>query len=86
MFFLVTLNGTILQRWLTKADAYAMAERWQGQHGGYHGGSGLTKIKDRRDYLEVKPDHEANKEFNARYQAAKNGERQVVQYEQRIED
>ena len=85
MYYLVTLNGVPLKRWLSKAEAEAMAERWQGSHGGYRGGSGLLKIKDRRDHLEVREDKEANKEFNERYREMKAGNRQVVHYQQRVE-
>lgn len=62
-----------------------MAERWQGSHCSYGGASGLLKIKDRGDHVEVKVDHAANKEFNERYRVAKAGERQTIHYEQRVE-
>ena len=86
MYWLVTLNGVPLKKWMSKQEAEAMAERWQGSHGGYHGGSGLLKIKDRRDHLEVKPDHAANKEFNERYKEMRAGNPQKVVYQQRIDD
>jgi len=85
-YFMVTLNGVPLKRWLSKGEADAMATRWQGSHGGYHGGSGLLKIKDRGDWVEVKPDHEANKEFNERYKTYKAGDPQKVVYQQRVEE
>lgn len=85
MFYKVLWNGRTFQRWLTKRDAYAMAERYQGSHGGYHGGSGMLKIKDLRDHFEVKEDTEANKEFNDRYKVAKAGDPQRVVYEQRVD-
>lgn len=84
-FYQVLLNGVPLKRWLDKAEAEATAERWQGSHGGYHGGSGLLKIKDRRDHVEVCEDLAANKEFEARYKTAKAGDLQRVVYEQRVE-
>ena len=86
MYYLVTLNGVPLKRWLSREEAYAMAERWQGSHGGYHGGSGLLKIKDRRDHLEVKPDHMANREFDERYKEMKAGNPQKVVFTQTVED
>jgi len=84
-YYQVTLNGVPLKRWLDKAEAEAMAERWQGSHGGYRGGSGLLKIADKGDHVEVKEDRGANQEFDERYKVAKAGERQVVNYEQRVE-
>ena len=63
-----------------------MAERWQGQHGGYRGGAGITKIKDRGDWVEVKPDVEANKEFESRYKEYKAGNPQKVVYTQTVDD
>jgi len=84
-YYMVTLNGHPLKRWLEKPEADAMAERWQGSHGGYRGGSGLLRIKDRGDHVEVKEDREANKEFNERYKVAKAGDLQKVHYEQRVE-
>lgn len=85
MYYMVTLNGHPLKRWLDKDEAEAMAERWQGSHGGYKGGYGLLKIKDRGDHVEVKVDREANREFDERMKVAKAGERQVINYEQRVE-
>lgn len=85
-FYMVTLNGHPLKRWLEKAEAEAMAERWQGSRGGYHGGSGLLKQADRGDHVEVRVDREANKEFNERYKVAKAGDLQTVHYEQRAEE
>lgn len=86
MYYMVTLNGHPLKRWMQRAEAEAMAARWQGSHGGYHGGSGLLKTKDRGDWVEVKVDHEANKEFNERYKTFKAGDPQTVIMQQRIED
>lgn len=85
-FYMVTLNGHPLAKGLLKPEAEAMAERWQGSHGGYHGGSGLLKIKDRRDHVEVKLDKQMNQEFAERYKTFKAGDMQKVVYEQRVED
>lgn len=84
-YYQVTVNGVPVRRWMDRQEADAMAERWQGQHGGYRGGSGLLKIKDKGDHVEVKEDRGANKEFDERYKVAKAGDRQVVHYEQRVE-
>lgn len=84
--YMVTVNGVPLKRFLGKQEADAMAERWQGQHGGYHGGQGLLKHKDRGDWVEVKRDTAAEKEVLERYRASLAGERQTVVYHERIED
>lgn len=84
--YMVTVNGVPLKRFLDKQEANAMAERWQGQHGGYHGGQGLLKHKDRGDWVEVKRDTDAEKEVLERYRAALSGDRQTVVYHERIED
>lgn len=81
---MVTLNGHPIAKMLSKPEAEAMAARWQGSHGGYHGGSGLLKIKDRGDWVEVKEDKDATKEFNERYKVMKAGERQTLQFQQRV--
>ena len=86
MFFMVTLNGVPLKRWLSRKEADAMAERWQGSHGGYRGGSGLLKIKDKGDWVQVKEDRESDKEFEARYRDMKAGRPQTVTYQQRVDD
>ena len=82
-YYMVTLNGYALKRWMTKAEAEAMAERWQGSHSG---GKGLLKTKDRGDWVEVKVDTEANKEFEARYKTFKAGDPQTIIMQERIED
>ena len=84
-FYQVLWNGQPFKRWLTKAEAFAIAERYQGSHGGYHGGSGMLKIKERRDQFEVKEDKEANDELNVRYKTYKAGDHQTVQFEQRVD-
>ena len=84
--YMVTVNGVPLKRWLGKSEAMSMAERWQGQHGGYSGGQGLLKHKDRGDWVEVKRDVEAEKEVMERYKASLAGDRQRVVYHERIED
>lgn len=84
--YMVTVNGVPLKRFLGKQEAHAMAERWQGQHGGYAGGQGLLKHKDRGDWVEVKRDMDAEKEVLERYRASLSGNRQTVVYHERTED
>lgn len=83
--YMVTVNGVPLKRWMTKRDAEAMAERWQGQHGGVEGGQGLLKHKDRGDWVEVKRDINAEKEMAERYKTFKAGDPQTIVYNERIE-
>ena len=83
MLWKVTSNGHPLKRWLTREEADVFAERWQGSHSGNRG---LLKHKDRGDWVEVKPDVDANKEFDERYKVAKAGDRQRVIYEQYVQN
>ena len=85
-YWQVTLNGVALRKWMTRAEADAFAERWQGSAGGYRGSSGLLKHKDRGDHVEVKPDVQANREFDERYKVAKAKEPQTVHYTQYVEN
>ena len=82
-FYKVTLNGHPLRLGMTRAEADAMAQRWQGSHAN---GSGLLKIKDRGDWVEVKRDHDAERDWDERYARAKAGDRQVIHYISRKED
>ena len=83
-FWRVTWNGKILrQGFRSKVEAFAMAERWQGQHGG--GSRGLLKHKDLRDYIEVSRDHITERDWDDRVDAAKRYCPQVIHYEQRVE-
>lgn len=84
--YMVTLNGVPLRRWMTRPEADAMAARWQGQHGGYSGGQGLLKHKDRGDWVEVKRDTAAEREFVERYKTLKAGDPQVMLMQERIEN
>jgi hypothetical protein len=83
--YMVTVNGVPFKRWMSKSEAYAFAERWQGQHGGYRGGQGLLKHKDRGDHVEAKRDIEAEKEMLERYKTFKAGDPQTVVYQERVE-
>lgn len=86
MYYMVTLNGVPLKRWMPKEEAYAMAARWQGSHASYGGASGLLKTKDRGDWVEVKVDHAANKEFEDRWKTFKAGDPQTIIMQERVED
>lgn len=69
MFWMVTLNGSPLRRRMTKRDAEAMAERWQGER--YR--KGLLKHADKGDHVEVKEDVASILEFNEQYGRFKEG-------------
>jgi len=81
----VTLNGVTVRGNMFRREAEDMAARWQGSHCDYHGGSGLLKIKDRGDWVEVKRDYDAEKDREERIKVAKAGDRQRIVYEQRID-
>ena len=78
----VTLNGkSVIQRFITsEAEAHRIAERWQGQHGGYYGGAGLLNIKDRGDWVEVKRDLDGEREMDERADEAVRGNPQKIPY------
>lgn len=69
-FFQVTLNGHPLKKRMSKAEAEAMAERWQGTHAN---GRGLLKHKDRGDWVEVSRDAQSEREFDEMYDTLKRG-------------
>ncbi len=81
-YFRVVLNGHTLQRGMSRREADAMAERWQGSHSG---NSGLLRIKDRGDYVEVKHDREMEREFDERIKVAKAGDRQTLIMHERVD-
>ncbi len=74
-WYKVTLDGHPLKQRMTKAAAYAMAERWQGQK--YK--SGLLKGGDKGDWVEVKRDHVSEREFDDDYDRMKRGSLQPVE-------
>lgn len=86
MWWMVVFDGKPLRRWMTRQEADSMAERWQGSHGGYRGGSGLLKLKDRGDWIEVKPDKDADREWEGRLKVMKAGERQTVSFMQTVQE
>lgn len=74
----VTLNGVTVKKMMPRAEADAMAERWQGSHSSYGGSSGLLRIKDRGDHVEVKRDYESEREIEDRIKVWKAGDRQKI--------
>ena len=83
--WMVTLNGVPVRKNMLRREAEDMAARWQGSHCDYRGGSGLLKIKDRGDWVEVKRDTASEKERDERLKVAKVGDRQRLIFEQRID-
>lgn len=82
---MVTLNGIPVRKNMNRREADDMAARWQGSHCDYNGSSGLLKIKDRGDWLEVKRDTESERELATRLAEAKAGNLQTLVFEQRID-
>ena len=80
--FMVTWDGVPLKKAMSRAEADAMAERWQGER--YK--SGLLKHGDKRDHIEVKRDLTTEKEMNDRYRTMKAGDPQTIKMVERIED
>ena len=80
---MVTLNGTPLFRGITdRKDAETKAERWQGER--YK--RGLLKHADKGDHVEVKHDVRMERDFDERYQLAKEGTRQRIIQEEYVND
>ena len=73
-YFKVTLNGHPISKMMSRKDAEAMAERWQGER--YR--KGLLKHKDLGDWVEVKRDTDSEREFDDRYDEMKRGNPQTV--------
>jgi hypothetical protein len=79
--WMVTLNGVPLFRgFLSEEAARRKAEIWQGSHTEHRG---LLKHKDRGDWVEVKRDYAAEREYDERVDAAQRGNRQIytIQHE-----
>ena len=74
-FYKVTWNRHALKKRMNKADAFAMAERWQGER--YR--KGLLKGGDKGDWVEVARDTESEREFDEMYYALKIGKPQTMQ-------
>ena len=83
--YMVTLNGVPVRKHMTRREADDMAARWQGSHCDYNGASGLLKIKDRGDWVEVRRDTSSEREVDERLKAAMSGDRQRLIFEQRID-
>lgn len=74
-FWKVTWNKHALKKRMRKDEAYAMAERWQGER--YR--KGLLKGGDKGDWVEVKRDTESEREFDEMYADLKFGKPQTIQ-------
>ncbi len=69
-FYKVTWDGhTLFKGFKTKEEAYAKAEKWQGQR--YK--SGMLKHGDKGDYFEVVRDVDREREFDQAYDRFKRG-------------
>lgn len=79
-YYKVTLNGCDLFKGLTKAQAEAKAEKWQGER--YK--RGLLKHADKGDHVEIRLDTQTNKDFDERYAAMKAGKLQRIIREEYI--
>ena len=70
MLWMVTFDGTPLFRGLpSEAEARRRAERWQ---------VGLLKRADKGDWIEVKRDYAAEREFDERHDVMERGHPQTV--------
>lgn len=74
VWYQVTINGVPFRKGLTKRDAEALAEKFQGEKDR----RGLLKHGDKGDWVEVKPDHDAGREFDHRYDRYKAGHAQEI--------
>ena len=81
IYYKVTLNGVPLFKGITSIkDAYARAERWQGEK--YK--RGLLKHADKGDHVEVSVDQETGRDFDERYADLKAGKYQRIIKEEYI--
>ena len=74
-WYMVTLDGHPLKQRMSRAEADAMAERWQGEK--YK--RGLLKGGDKGDWVEVKRDHVSEAAFDQDYDRLKRGSLQPIQ-------
>lgn len=74
VYYEVTINGVPLKKGMSRREAEAMAERWQGKR--YH--TGLLKHKDYGDHVEVRVDKSTGKDFDERYADVKAGKYQRI--------
>lgn len=74
-FYKVTWNRHALKKRMKKEEAFAMAERWQGER--YR--TGLLKGGDKGDWVEVTRDTESEREFDEMYDTLKRGNPQEIQ-------
>ncbi len=79
--YMVTINGTKFRGpYDTEDQARTVAEKWQGRSASYDGKKrdGLLKHKDFGDWVEVKRDTKAEREFDERYDVLKRGKLQEI--------
>ena len=73
---MVVWNGVPIRKGLrSRAMANVIAEKWQGS---YAHNKGLLKHKDKGDWIEVKRDSAAERDFDERYDVMLQGSRQRV--------
>lgn len=73
-YYTMTINGVPFKKGVPEAQLPALerkAEEWQ---------RGLLKHKDKRDYVEIREDREAAKEFDEVYDTYKRGDPQTYTY------
>ena len=79
-FYMVVWDGVPFKRgFLSRAEASAFAERWQGER--YR--KGMLKHGDKKDYFEVKRDLLEEAEFNERYDVMLRNNPQKIRYQYR---
>lgn len=81
-YWAVTVNGAVLFKGLSRKQAEAKAEKWQGKR--YKGG--LLKHKDYGDHVEIKRDVDTERDFDKRYADWKQGKYQTLVKEEYIQD
>jgi hypothetical protein len=81
-YWAVTVNGMVMFKGMTKPEAEAKAEKWQGQR--YKGG--LLKHKDYGDHVEIRRDKDTETEWDNRYADLKQGKYQTIVKEDYIQD
>jgi hypothetical protein len=73
-YWAVTVNGYVMFKGMTKPEAEAKAEKWQGKR--YKGG--LLKHKDYGDHVEIRRDKATEREWDERYDTWKAGKPQRI--------
>jgi hypothetical protein len=80
----VLWNGVPIRKGLrSRAEADAIAERWQGS---YARSKGLLKHGDKGDWIEVVRDHDSERDFDERADEARRGNPQKITIQYRVGD